>query len=169
MTERRRRPSSYDQGPAHYTRILDRIDQNATRVEDLFDRLNGRLDRVDRDLAARELGEDSVRAELREFKREFGDLRDVVALADGRRTAAAAEGAAKGAAQVAASIASPVVAQSVWKTTWGRVVAGAIGFTTVMVAANNVPDAVRGWDKFWAYLRNEPPAASAKQDTTDGK
>lgn len=163
MTDRRRTAA----GPsADYTRIIDRIDQNATRVEDLFDRLNARLDRVDRDLAAKEQSDESVRVELREFKREFGDLRDAVSMADGRRTAAAAEGAAKGAATVAASVAhetGPRIAQSVWKTTYGKAVAVAVAFTTFMVALNNIPDAVRGWDRLWHFLRNETAAASPEK------
>lgn len=159
MTDRRRQ---YDQAPAHIARLFERIDSNASRVEDLFDRLNARLDRVDRDLAAKEQADETVRGELREMKRDVGELRDAVALGSGKAIKGAAEGAAQGAAAIGQ--------MAVSKSAWVKFTAGAAGLVAIMSVLNNIPDVARGWDKLWTALKNEDAVSAApKQDTTDGR
>ena len=34
-----------------------------------------------------------------------------------------------------------------------KVVAIAVGFTAIMVALNNIPDAARAWDRVWVFVR----------------
>lgn len=169
MTDRRRQ---YDQSPpAHYHRILDRIDAIGERWETKFDHLDTRLMRMEKDIAEGRLDRDLLSRDIAEVRRDFGEVRDGMAIADGRRTAAAAEGAAKGAATVAATVSEAVAKDGVSKSTWVRFTAAAAGLVAIMSVLNNIPDVARGWDKVWKAIKNEDAVAAAphKQDTTDGK
>lgn len=154
MTDRRVRPEGgvYDQ--AAYHRVMQKVEEGnaalASRMEHLFDRINERLDRVDRDLASKEQADDIVKGELRELKRDLGELRDAAAIVPQR--------------------VAPAYASSVWKTWGGKFVAAAVGITAVLVMLGSLPDAARGWDRFWAFLRGaDQVEAHSKQDTTDGR
>lgn len=166
MTDRRRPPDhTFLQGgsPA-YQRIIERMDQREValdhRLDTIWDRLDQRLSRIDRDLAAREQDHSSLRSEVAELKNDIGELRD-----------AASAGADKTVAAVVAAtpaVLPPVLAKTIPQTWWGKLLIAATGFTTIMVAVNNVPDLVRGWDHFWAFLRNDTrPVAEAKRDETN--
>lgn len=155
MNERRGRDTSASTfGQAAYNRVLQKVEEGnaavTARMEALFDRMNERLDRVDRDLATKEQADAGVQIELRELKRDLGELRDAAAIVPAR----------------AAVTVPPVV----WRTAWGKVVSLAVGLTAVLVLLNNLPDAARGWDRFWVFLRGDDQrAVHAKQDTTDGR
>lgn len=154
MTERRGRDTSAASfGQAAYNRVLQKVEDGhaaiTSRMEALFDRMNERLDRVEHDLAAQHQDRDGVQQELRELKRELGELRDATATAGPKLV--------------------PTFSAFMWKTVWGKIVALAVGFTAIVVALNNVPDAARKWDAFWVFVRGDERAAVAKQDTTDGR
>lgn len=149
MTDRRREPLFQSGSPA-YHRIMARVEEGhealTERVEAGFDRVLKKMERMERDIAQGEQNHGLLATDFRELKRELGDLRDAASLGADKAVKAVSEAAAP-------------VASMVWhRTLWGRLVIAATGFTSLMVAADNVPDAVRGWDKLWSYLRNEPPA-----------
>lgn len=154
MTERRGRDTNASTfGQAAYNRVLQKVEDGhaaiTSRMEALFERMNERLDRVDRDLAAHHQEGQSVQIELRELKRDLGELRDA-------------------AAAVPRSV--PTFSAFMWKTLWSKLVSLAVGLTAVLVLLNNLPDAARGWDRFWVFLRgDERSTATTKQDTTDGR
>lgn len=175
MTARRSGGGSFDQGttsPA-YREIKKSIAEVAERTEAVFDRLEKRLDRMDKDVQRTELGQDRLASELGELRRDVGELREATHLA-----ASKAVSAAEVAAPTAAAAASNLTVSALPKTWWGKLIIAATGFTTIMVALNNIPDAARGWDRFMTFLKNEPPAVvrprgdpvvQAKQDTTSSK
>lgn len=166
MTGRRGPAPTFDQAasPA-YREIKRSIEEVATRTEVVFDRLEKRLDRMDKDVQRTEIGQDRLSAELSEIRRDVGELRDATHLAASKAVAAATT-----AAPVAAAAASSMTIAALPKTLWGRIIAAAVGFTTLMVALNNIPDAARGIDRFWAFIANKPPAVvHVRQDTKDGK
>lgn len=155
MTARRGGGARYDQGggsPA-YHEIKKSIADVADRTEAVFDRLEQRLDRMDKDVQRTQLGQDRLASELTEIRRDVGELRDATHQAANKAVAAAVT-----AAPVAAAAAANTTVHALPKTWWGKLIIVATAFTTLMVAINNVPDAVRIWDKTWVLLRNDPPA-----------
>lgn len=160
MTDRRRATPERAYGQAAYARVIERMEEGHARIETLFERVDKRLLRIERDLAARELGEQRTVGDVSELRRDIGELRDAVHLGEGRRVEAAAKGAAAG-ATVGAT-------KTFWNAFWGTVVKIAVGFAAIMVAITYVPKATRGLEQGWAILRGDyartPPA---KQDTTD--
>lgn len=157
MTDRRRDQPYMQGGAPAYHRIMEKVEEGFAAITD---RMEARLDRIDRDLAARELDHQAISREMQEIRRDLGELRDTAAEAPDRTAGKV----------VAATpeVVKPVVATSIPKTWWGRLLIAATAFTSLMVAINNVPDAARGWDKFWAFIRNDSrPVAEAKQDNAD--
>lgn len=136
-----------------YKAITRQIDGYAERTEALFDRMEKRLDRMDSDVQRTQAGQDRLTNELAEMRRDVGELRDATHMA-----ASKAVVAAQNAAPVAAAAAATTTVHALPKTWWGKLIIVATAFTTLMVAINNVPDAVRIWDKTWVLLRNDPPA-----------
>lgn len=160
MTERRRAAQDRVFGQAAYARVLERIETGQNRVEELFNRVDDRLLRIERDLAARELGEQRTVGDVTELRRDIGELRDAVHLGEGRRVEAAAKGAAAGAV---------TGAKTFWGSFWGGAVKIAVGFAAIVVAFTYVPKATRGVEHAWAILRGDyAPREPAKQDKTDG-
>lgn len=159
MTDRRR-DQTYLQGasPA-YQRIMAKVDEGhaalSERVEAGFDRIMAQMERIERDLAAGDRARGHLASDVQELRRDLGELRDAASLGADKAVKAVA---------AAAPVVAPVVARSIWTTTWGKAVALAVGFTAIMAALNNVPDAVRGWDAFWDKLRNDPPAVTRPVD-----
>lgn len=174
MTDRRRSASTFMQsGSPAYQEIQRSIADVADRTEAVFDRLEKRLDRMDKDVQRTEIGQDRLATELGEIRRDVGELRDATHLA-----AKKAADAVVVAAPTAAAVASSMTVSALPKTWWGKLLIGATGFTTLMVAVNNLPDMARGIDRLWAFLKNEPPAVirphadpvlQGKQDTTSSK
>ena len=166
MTDRRRPDQSFAQGAPAYQRLAQRIDEGhaalSDRVEAGFDRVMAKMERMERDIAAGERAREHLSSDFEELRLALGELRDAANL-----------GADKAVAAVVAAtppVVAPAIARSIWTTTWGKAVAAAVGFTAIIAALNSVPEAVRGWDAFWAKLRNDPPAvvrtaeAKAKSD-----
>lgn len=150
MTDRRRGPL-FQAGSPDHQRLLARIDEGhnaiSNRVEAGFDRVMAKMERMERDIAKGEQSQGRLTSDFEELRRDLGELRDAANMGADKAVKAVAEATA------------PVAAAAAWhKTVWGRILIGASGFTTLMIAVDNVPDAARGWDKFWSYLRNEPPA-----------
>jgi hypothetical protein len=152
----RRRPAdqSFSQGAPAYQRLAQRIDEGhaaiSDRVEAGFDRVMLKMERMERDLAAGERARENLSSDFEELRLALGELRDAAHLG--------ADKAVRAVAEAAPAAVAPVMAKSIWTTTWGKVVALAVGFTAIVAALNSVPEAVRGWDAFWAKLRNDPPA-----------
>ena len=174
MTDRRRSSSTYMQaGSPAYQEIKKTIADVADRTEAVFDRLEKRLDRMDKDVQRTEIGHGRLATELGEIRRDVGELRDATHLA-----AKKAADAVVVAAPTAAAAASGMTVAALPKTWWGKGLIAATGFTTIMIALGNIPDAARGFDRFWAWVKNEPPAVirphaepvlQGKQDTTSSK
>lgn len=174
MTDRRRSSSTYMQsGSPAYQEMKKTIAEVADRTEAVFDRLEKRLDRMDKDVQRTEIGQDRLATELGEIRRDVGELRDATHLAASKAAAAVVV-----AAPTAAAAASSMTVSALPKTWWGKLIIGATGFTTIMVALNNLPDMARGVDKLWGFLKNEPPAVirphaepvlQGRQDATSSK
>ena len=141
----------------------------AIRIEAGFDRVNDRIDRIDRDMAANDLDRQAAAREMNELRRDLGELRDAFGLAEGRRVEGAAKGAAAGALEAVKPIAVQTAA-SFWRTKWGAAVAAAVGFTAIVTAAEKAPRAARWLNEAWAYVsRHEGHAPPPQKDTTDGR
>jgi len=162
VTDRRRDPLFQAGSPA-YHRIMQRVEEGhdalAGRVEAGFDRVIKMVERMERDIAQGEQDRDRLTGEMREIRRDLGELRDAANLGADKAVAAVVAAAPE--------IIPPAIVAPWHKTVWGRVLIAASGFTTIMIALDNVPDAVRGWDKFWAYLRNEPAPVVRPKDEAE--
>lgn len=162
MTDRRRE-FLFQSGSPAYNRIMQRVEEGhealSSRVEAGFDRVIKKMERMERDIAQGEQDRGRLTTDLEELRLALGELRDAANMG--------ADKAVRAVAAAAPEILPQAVVPPWHKTAWGRVLIGASGFTTIMIAADNVPDAVRGWDKFWAYLRNEP-APIVRQDEKAG-
>lgn len=176
MTDRRRDGTAYQSGSVGYNRVMARIDEGMAgiteRLEAHWDRVDKRMARMEQDIASGADGSSKLSTDLAELRRDLGDLRDTVTLANKGETEAAAKGAAAGATEAAGAVAAKVVAQTMPqpRTRLEKLIAWAVAFTTIMVAANNVPDAARAIDKIWLALRNDHSTAAApKKDETSGE
>lgn len=165
MTDRRRDQSYLQGGSPAYQRIMTRVDEGhaaiSDRVEAGFDRVMAKMERMERDIAAGDRAVGHLSSDFEELRLALGELRDAANL-----------GADKAVAAVVAATPpalAPAVARSIWTTSWGKATAIALGFTALVTAIDNVPDAARGWDAFWAKLRNDPPAVVRPAgEKTDG-
>ncbi len=175
MTDRRRDNARYDQGGPGFSRLAQRLDEGlgalGERMEAAFDRIDNRMARIEKDVAQGDLGRENLASDIAELRRDLGELRDAALLGDANTTEAAAKGAAAGATEAAGAVAAAIVHP---KSKWEKMIAWAVGFTALVVAANNVPDAIRGVERAWAFLGNRPHAeaeteAETKAETTDGE
>ncbi len=123
-----------------------RTDRNLRELAEEWERERRHLhDRIDRLGETVQATADALRADLQDHER--GVMETAVR--------GAAEGAGKAAGDSAAATAAVVAhkaAKGFWATWPGKLTAGASGFTALVVAVNNIPDFVRGWDKFWKFL-----------------
>jgi len=144
-----------------YKAITRQIDDYAERTEALFDRMEKRLDRMDSDVQRTQAGQDRLTNELAEMRRDVGELRDATHMAANKAVVAA-----QAAAPVATAAASNQTIHAMPKTWWGRGLLIATAFTTLMVSINNLPDAARGIERFWAFIKggDAPVHAEAKAE-----
>jgi hypothetical protein len=160
----RRRNDSATHDPR---RASDRIEESLAhltgRFEQLAVSLDGRLGRIEKDVATGALGQQQLRTEMDEARRDASELRDGLAKLredlnrfETEQPRKVAEGAAHGAAAAVVETAAPATAQAVTKSVsdlfkrWG--VVGAIGAGVVWLFTE-APAVVRGLDAFWTMLK----------------
>ena len=157
MTDRRHELGRHylQPGSPAYRAIERKIDQQTQRVEDIFDRLEKRMDRIDRDVARSDRGQDRLASELVEVRRDIGELRDATHMAASKAVEVAADVAAGTKPIVKSAVQDAVheLLRNPWVKTFVAVATIASAFTAIVVAANNVPDAQRGVERFLAYTR----------------
>ena len=104
MTDRRQELGRHylQPGSPAYKAIKQAIEDQGIRTEEIFDRLEKRMDRLDRDIARADQSQDRLANELVEMRRDVGELRDATHIAANK---AAKE--AKSAAEVVVSAAKP--------------------------------------------------------------
>lgn len=171
MAPRRRAgTASYDPQRAAQE-VKEAVAHLTGRLEQIAENWDGRFARLERDSAMRERGEGALTSELAAVRIDAGELRDAVAKLERKVNdfcaeqptqivAGAAQGAAAGAAQAVVVATEKVTAQAVAKgfmaTAVGKVVVYGGGFTTLMVALNNVPDLLRGIERVYMFIRGAP-------------
>lgn len=169
MTDRRQELGRHylQPGSPAYQAIERKIDQQGARVEEIFDRLEQRMDRIDRDVARSDRGQDRLANELVEVRRDIGELRDATHMAASKAVLVAADVAAdtKPAVKSAVQEAVHELLRNPWIRTFLAVASVASAFTAIMVALNNIPDAQRGIERFLAYTRtaDQPHGDEKKQ------
>ena len=163
MTARRGGSGRFDQGAASpaYKAITRQLDDYADRTEVLFERMEKRLDRMDSDVQRTQVGQDRLTTELAEMRRDVGELRDATHMNANKAVVAAAA-----AGPVAAASAASQTITAMPKTWWGRGLLIATAFTTLMVSINNLPDAARGIERFWTFIKggDAPVHAESKAE-----
>jgi len=142
------------------TRKLDEQEQREqerqARSEKLFERIEGRMDRIERDLQRNDQGQDRLANELVEMRRDVGELRDATHLAASR---------AAGEAKTAAA----VVAKTVQKKWWERWQAWGIALIAFIALYKNVGTLARDMTSFWRYIIGEAPPAQIRHIETKGE
>lgn len=151
MTDRRTEYGRHylQPGSPAYKAIKAAIEEQGLRTEEIFDRLEKRMDRLDRDIARSDQGADRLANELMEVRRDLGELRDATHMAANR-----AAGEAKSAAEV--------VVASARQKLWQKWQAWAVAFVSIIVFFKNVGPTARGVESFWLYLRESDVRASTK-------
>lgn len=161
VNERRRGVGETYNQAAAMQRVTARLDEGldaiAGRVEAGFDRVNNRLDRMERDIAQGEFDRRETAGELVELRRDLGELRDAMNLKDSRTETAVEE------------VAKKIPDKGFWKTKLGMLVVICAGFTAIVTAAANVPKALRWGAEFHAFLVREPEPVVREKDKTDGE
>ena len=157
-------PNYFQPGNPGYQRVMQRIDDGlgavSDRMESALDRIDNRLERMERDIARGEVDRASQSREIDEVRRDLGEVRDAISMAEGKRVEKAAEGAAKGAAAGVKATES-----SIWKTRWGAAVAFAIGFVALVTFIEKVPRVARWIDSAWVYVRDPHATRVAPAET----
>ena len=136
-------------GSPAYKAIKQAIEDQGIRTEEIFDRLEKRMDRLDRDIARADQSQDRLASELVEMRRDVGELRDATHIAANK---AAKE--AKSAADVVVSAAKPKLWQK-WQA-WG------IALVAFIALYKNVGTLARDMTSFWRYIIGEAPPAQVR-------
>ena len=173
MTDRRHELGRHylQPGSPAYRAIERKIDQQTQRVEDIFDRLEKRMDRIDRDVARSDRGQDRLASELVEVRRDIGELRDATHMAASKAVEVAADVAAGTEPVVKSAVQDAVheLLRNPWVKTFVAVATIASAFTAIVVAANNVPDAQRGIERFLAYTRTADQPEPKRDEKAEPK
>lgn len=151
MTDRRHELGRHylQPGSPAYKAIKQAIEDQGVRTEEIFDRLEKRMDRLDRDIARADQSQDRLANELVEMRRDVGELRDATHIAANK---AAKE--AKSAADVVVSAAKPKLWQK-WQA-WG------IALVAFIALYKNVGTLARDMTSFWRYIIGEAPPAQVR-------
>lgn len=136
-------------GSPAYKAIKQAIEDQSVRTEEIFDRLEKRMDRLDRDIARADQSQDRLANELVEMRRDVGELRDATHIAANR---------AAGEAKTAAA----VVAKTVQKKWWERWQAWGIALIAFIALYKNVGTLARDMTSFWRYIIGEVPPAQVR-------
>lgn len=137
------------------------------RFEQMADDVDGRLGRIEKDVATGSLGQERLRSEMAEGRRDTGELRDglsrlreQVEQLQKEGPTQVAESAAHGAAQGAMESAAPM-AEAIKKASsttplqrWGAV--GVILLVLVQVVRDG-PNLIRFVDGLWAFMKGLNP------------
>jgi hypothetical protein len=119
------------------------------RLDDKLERLDHRLSRMENDIGHGQLDRQNLKTEIHETRRDLGELRDAMALA------------APTQAQTRTKAAIGDAARS-WPA---KVAAGCLLFTTMVVALNNIPDAIRWLEKGYVIARGDNRSGAAQAAT----
>lgn len=151
MTDRRQELGRHylQPGSPAYKAIKQAIEDQGVRTEEIFDRLEKRMDRLDRDIARADQSQDRLANELVEMRRDVGELRDATHIAANK---AAKE--AKSAAEVVVSAAKPKL--------WQKWQAWAVAFVAFVALYKNVGTLARDMTSFWRYIIGEAPPAQVR-------
>jgi len=137
-------------GSPAYKAIKQAIEDQGVRTEEIFDRLEKRMDRLDRDIARNDQGQERLASELVEMRRDVGELRDATHMAANR---AATE--AKSAAEVVVSAAKPKL--------WQKWQAWAVAFVAFVVFYKNVGILARDMTAFWRFIIGPDPVVQTEK------
>lgn len=152
MTDRRQEFGRHylQPGSPAYKAIKQAIEDQGVRTEEIFDRLEKRMDRLDRDIARNDQGQERLANELVEMRRDVGELRDATHMAANR---AATE--AKSAAEVVVSAAKPKL--------WQKWQAWAVAFVAFVVFYKNVGILARDMTAFWRFIIGPDPVVQTEK------
>lgn len=159
MPPRNPRPPA---GP-DFDRFASRLEagQNALRerVEELFDGIDTRMSRIERDAAHGEKERRAMMSEFGEIRVLLGEARDLTGAAVTGQIKEAAKGAAEGAAAGAATTAAAVavttahtVAHPPGAKTWRYWITGLAGVAAFGALADNLPKIVKLLSTIWKAL-----------------
>jgi hypothetical protein len=143
-------------GSPAYKAIKQAIEDQGIRTEEIFDRLEKRMDRLDRDIARADQGQDRLVNDLVEMRRDIGELRDATHIAASR------------AAGEANSVAETIV-KTVQKKWWERWQAWAVAVVAFIALYKNVGTLARDMTSFWRYIIGEAPPAQIRHIETKGE
>ncbi len=173
MTDRRRDSLFQGAGSPTYQKVMQKVeDGNAAvteRMEAGFDRIIGKIERMERDIAQGEQDRASITRELGEVRRDLGEVRDAANMNGQRVVAQAAKGAAAGATEAAGVVAEKIAGAAIPQNKWGKYIAWAVGFTALVVALEKVPTTVRAVERTWVYLSNRDNPIETKADAKAGQ
>lgn len=158
MTDRRQELGRHylQPGSPAYKAIKQAIEDQGIRTEEIFDRLEKRMDRLDRDIARADLGRDRLANELMEVRNDLGELRDATHMAANR---AAGEGK---------TVAETIV-KTVQKKWWERWQAWAVAIVAFIALYKNVGTLARDMTSFWRYIIGEAPPDQIRHVETKGE
>jgi uncharacterized protein YdcH (DUF465 family) len=143
-------------GSPAYKAIKQAIEDQGVRTEEIFDRLEKRMDRLDRDIARNDQGQERLASELVEMRRDVGELRDATHIA------------ANKAASEAKSAADTIV-KTVQKKWYERWQAWGIALIAFIALYKNVGTLARDMTSFWRYIIGETPPAQIRHIETKGE
>lgn len=157
MTDRRQELGRHylQPGSPAYKAIKQAIEDQGIRTEEIFDRLEKRMDRLDRDIARNDQGQERLASELVEMRRDVGELRDATHIA------------ANKAASEAKSAADTIV-KTVQKKWYERWQAWGIALIAFIALYKNVGTLARDMTSFWRYIIGEAPPAQVRHVETKG-
>lgn len=155
MTDRRQELGRHylQPGSPAYKAIKQAIEDQGIRTEEIFDRLEKRMDRLDRDIARADQGQDRLVNDLVEMRRDIGELRDATHIAANR------------AAGEANTVAETIV-KTVQKKWWERWQAWAVAIVAFIALYKNVGTLARDMTSFWRYIIGEAPPAQIRHVET---
>lgn len=158
MTDRRQELGRHylQPGSPAYKAIKQAIEDQGVRTEEIFDRLEKRMDRLDRDIARNDQGQERLASELVEMRRDVGELRDATHIA------------ANKAASEAKSAADTIV-KTVQKKWYERWQAWGIALIAFIALYKNVGTLARDMTSFWRYIIGETPPAQIRHIETKGE
>lgn len=158
MTDRRQELGRHylQPGSPAYKAIKQAIEDQGVRTEEIFDRLEKRMDRLDRDIARNDQGQERLASELVEMRRDVGELRDATHMA------------ANKAASEAKSAADTIV-KTVQKKWYERWQAWGIALIAFIALYKNVGTLARDMTSFWRYIIGEAPPAQIRHVETKGE